>query len=375
MTRLRQQESGGAEPSLPQDAHKPETVVVVDKEPLMCDYLTEVLTLAGYRVNCFHNSLTALTRMTEGQPRADLVVTEVEMPGADGLHVLRSIRRLLPDLPVVLLSALYECKIALEALRNGAVDYLVKPVTPNQLLEVVQENVKPGMGRRRDTVRRMLGTLLDRKGAKAFEADDVHRVFEVVGLKRLETQHHCTRVAAYAVMLAHACGFPPERLGEIGVGALLHDIGKIVVPPNVLLKSGPLDRREKRIMQLHPEIGFELLSGFEEFEVAAQIAYSHHESFDASGYPLRLAEADIPLVARLFSIVDTFDAITSDRPYRSAQSIEAARAEIGRCSGAQFDPDLVRTFMRLPLDQLERIRSLHSGTEEASGETVTMKTE
>jgi HD-GYP domain-containing protein (c-di-GMP phosphodiesterase class II) len=158
---------------------------------------------------------------------------------------------------------------------------------------------------------------------------------------------------------------PDSELQSLGRGALLHDIGRIGIPRNVLLKPGQLSDDEREVMSSHPTIGHHLLSQFPELTREAEIVYCHHEKYDGAGYPQGLKGDKIPRRARLFSIVDTFDAITSDRPYRLAQSIAAAREEIARMAGAQFDPQIVREFLEIPPMDLEHIQRCYP---DAAGE-------
>ena len=181
-------------------------------------------------------------------------------------------------------------------------------------------------------------------------------LFQVLGFKRYETMQHSMRVAAYAVLLGAELGLAAAELKDLEWGALLHDIGKIAIPHNVLLKPAPLTSREWEIMRTHPSIGYQLLAELPHMQEAAHIVYSHHERFDGKGYPRGLAGEQIPLGARLFSIVDTVDAITSDRAYRARRGFQAAALELQRGRGAQFDPELVQAFLRLSERDLSGIR-------------------
>jgi HD-GYP domain-containing protein (c-di-GMP phosphodiesterase class II) len=182
-------------------------------------------------------------------------------------------------------------------------------------------------------------------------------MFQELGWKRYETLQHSKRVAGYTRILGQRRGIAQRELTRLEVGALLHDIGKIAVPRNVLLKPGPLNREEWRVMKIHPSIGFQLLAEFPQMGREAEIVYNHHEAYNGSGYPRGLSGKEIPLGARLFSIVDSFDAMTSDRPYRRARSMGKARQEIARARGEQFDPELVDLFLSVPVAELEAIRS------------------
>ncbi len=161
-----------------------------------------------------------------------------------------------------------------------------------------------------------------------------------------ETEGHSERVANYAVRIAEAMGLEGQSLTDLRLGALLHDIGKIGLPDSILRKQGPLNDREWQQMHDHPRTGLTILQGIEFLGGPSQIVVHHHERFDGKGYPLGLAGEEIPLLARIFAVADAFDALTSNRPYRPAQSQAAARAEIQRCAGAQFDPAVVEAFLK-----------------------------
>jgi putative nucleotidyltransferase with HDIG domain len=172
-----------------------------------------------------------------------------------------------------------------------------------------------------------------------------------------ETEGHAQRVARYMDLLARELRSPQLDVRTLRRGALLHDLGKIGIPDEVLRKTGELDGSEWRIMKRHPAYGARILAGIPYLSGAAEIVRHHHERFDGSGYPDGLAGEDIPLGARIFSLADALDAMTSDRPYRRAMSLEDAISEIERCSGKQFDPALVNAFLRIPVDRLSAVRS------------------
>jgi putative nucleotidyltransferase with HDIG domain len=174
-----------------------------------------------------------------------------------------------------------------------------------------------------------------------------------------ETTGHSFRVALYAVSLAKAMGLHGEQLKAIEWGALLHDVGKMVVPDEILRKMGPLTDEEWHIMKQHPTWGFDMLAEVSFLQPAAlDIIYSHHERWDGQGYPREIAGETIPLSARIFAVVDTYDAITSDRPYRRARSHTVAVGELQRVAGQQLDPVVVEAFRQLPEVELRRLREL-----------------
>jgi HD-GYP domain-containing protein (c-di-GMP phosphodiesterase class II) len=170
------------------------------------------------------------------------------------------------------------------------------------------------------------------------------------------TESHSRRVHGYALATAREYGVPEKDLADLAHGVLLHDIGKIGIPDAILLKPGPLTPEEWAIMRRHPEIGKQLVERIPFLRGAVPIVYAHHEKWDGTGYPRGLKGEGIPLGARIFMVVDAFDAITFDRPYSKAQPFEAAKAEIHRCSGKHFDPDVVAAFFRVPEALLAEIR-------------------
>lgn len=183
----------------------------------------------------------------------------------------------------------------------------------------------------------------------------VRALADAVEARDAYTGKHAERVAAYGLALARACGMPVDE-PHIEFGFLLHDIGKVAISDSILHKPGTLTAPEIDVMRRHPVIGDEIVSGIDFLSEARHVVRSHHERWDGTGYPDRLARDEIPLSARVFAVADTFDALTSDRPYRSASTITAARAVIAQGAGTQFDPDVAAAFAALEDDALEEIR-------------------
>lgn len=184
----------------------------------------------------------------------------------------------------------------------------------------------------------------------------VRALADAVEARDAYTGKHAERVCAYGLALARACGMSPEDEPEMEFGFLLHDIGKVAISDAILHKPGSLTVPERDVMRRHPIIGDEIVSGIDFLSEARHVVRSHHERWDGTGYPDRLAGDEIPLAARVFSVADTFDALTSDRPYRAAASFRTARAVIAQGAGTQFDPDVADTFATLADEQLEQIR-------------------
>jgi response regulator RpfG family c-di-GMP phosphodiesterase len=333
-----------------------QTIVIVDDEKSMRDYLSEVLLTEGYRCESFCEGLAALAFISEQEQPVDLVFTDINMPGMGGLDLLRTAAAIFPSLPVIMLSGACDLDLATEALRGGATDYLLKPATPTDIAALARKHLSTTAQADHVRIRQALANLLTVRTNGTPAAAQLHELFQVVGFKRYETLQHSKRVAEYAKILGRACRLSGRELAQLQLGALLHDIGKVAIPRNILLKPAALSEEEVAIMRLHPRVGWDLLAEFEGLGAEAEVVYAHHERFDGAGYPRRLKGENIPMAARIFSIADTFDAITSDRPYRAALSIEKARVAIAEGRGTQFDPQLVDLFAELPDETLIRVK-------------------
>jgi putative nucleotidyltransferase with HDIG domain len=216
------------------------------------------------------------------------------------------------------------------------------------------------VGEMEQTVRRLVATLEESQEARERAyVEALGTVVTALDARDHEITGHSFRVASYAVALSRKLGVNGSLLKAIEWGALLHDLGKMVVPDAVLRKVGPLSEDEWLIMRQHPSWGSELLAEVRFMQPAAvDIVYSHHERWDGQGYPRGLAAEEIPLSARIFAVVDVYDAITSDRPYRRARGHAAAIAELLRVAGTQLDPAIVEVFAQLPEVDLRRMREL-----------------
>lgn len=218
-----------------------------------------------------------------------------------------------------------------------------------------------------ETIRRLLGSLEESQDERERSyVEALGAVVAAADARDHETAGHSFRVAHYAIALAKRLGLEGEELKAIEWGGLLHDVGKMAVPDEILRKVGPLSDREWSIMRQHPGWGFEMLADIRFLQkTALQIVYSHHERWDGEGYPSGLAGEEIPLAARVFAVVDSYDAMTSDRPYRRAGTHHAAVMELERVAGRQLDPQVVQTFRRIPEMELRRLRehceSFHTG--------------
>lgn len=333
-----------------------EKILVVDDEEAIREVVSTLLESQGYPVTVFSNGRLAL----EGFQRDtfDLVLSDIVMPEMDGLKLLAELRRLDPDVPVIMVTAMHDIAIALEAIRAGAYDYILKPFEKDQLhlsVERALEHRRLVLENR--TYQSDLEHLVaERTQQLSIALQDLEQSYDhtlealggALDAKDAETEGHCQRVTAFTIRIAKAMGVDPGLLRHIARGAFLHDIGKMGVPDSILRKPGPLTTEEREIMRRHCEIGYAVLQRIPFLKEAAEIVLAHQECYDGSGYPRGLKGEQIPLGARIFAVADTLDAMISDRPYRKALPISAARDEIRRYSGRQFDPRVVEVFLAQP---------------------------
>jgi len=335
----------------------PPSVLIVEDDEVMREYLSEVLTVSGCHCDSFPDSAAALSHLSSSQRPVNLVLSDVNMPGMSGLEFLRTVKAVAPDLPFILISGLCELATALDAVKVGATDYLLKPARRDDIVRLVAKHLITNKAPLQQALSTTLSSFLRvRRLSGGNSASMLEPLFEMLGLKRLETLQHSQRVARYSMLIGAEAGLDQVALQAIEIGALLHDIGKAGIPHNVLMKPESLDDGEWRVMRLHPVIGWEMLSGIPGVEEEAQIVYSHHERYDGRGYPRALRGEQIPVGARVFSIADTLDALLSDRPYRAGCSLGQGREEISGLSGTQFDPWLVGCFNRVPDAEIEDCR-------------------
>jgi putative nucleotidyltransferase with HDIG domain len=333
-----------------------ERILVVDDEAPIREVVCSMLSSANLVCSQASSGKEALALLQSGE-EFELMLSDMMMPVMDGEALLAATKERFPDMPVVMVTAMHDISVALNAIRNGAYDYLLKPFDREQLLATVrralenrrlklenrayQTNLEVLVTARTEQLRQAVSTL-----EKSYDI-----TLEVLGdaldLKDAETENHSRRVTAFTIAIARAMGLSSDQIRVIGRGAFLHDIGKMAIPDKILHKPGRLDPDEIAIMREHCYRGYKMLTRIPFLSEAAEIVYAHQEKYDGTGYPRGLKGEQIPLGARIFSVADTLDAITSDRAYRKAQPLSAARQEIERCSGTQFDPQVVKIFLEM----------------------------
>ena len=340
-------------------------ILVVDDEEAIREVVSSMLNQAGYHTRPAASGMEALELLDCGED-FDLILTDMMMPEMDGIALLERIKERFPDVPVVMVTAVHDISVALAAIRNGAYDYLLKPFEREQLLLMVRRAVENrNLKIENHNYQINLETLVNARTEQLRQAmSELERSYDItlealgdaLDLKDAETVGHSKRVTAYTIKIAGAYNVPEDKVRIIARGAFLHDIGKMAIPDAVLSKPGPLTPAEILKVQEHCMHGYQMLRKIPFLLEAAEIVFSHQERYDGSGYPRRLKGTEIPLGARIFAIADTLDAITSDRPYRPAQDMQAARAEIQNWSGKQFDPEIVEVFLDIPSEVWTELR-------------------
>ncbi len=333
-----------------------EKILIVDDEEAIREVVATLLEAQGYRCVVVGNGKLAIEHL-QGNSH-DLILSDMVMPEMDGLKLLEWVRARDHDVPLIIVTAMHDLSTALEAIRRGAYDYILKPFEKDQLFL----SVRRALQHRRLVVenrnyQRNLEHLVEERTAQLTGAltqleKSYDYTLEALGsaldLKDAETEGHCQRVTAFTISIAQAMNVDPAMLPRIARAAFLHDIGKMAIPDRILRKPGPLTEHEREIMRKHCEIGHAMLTRIPFLRDAAEIVLAHQEFYDGTGYPRGLKGEQIPIGARIFAVADALDAMISDRPYRRALPLEHAFKEIKRCSGTQFDPQVVDVFLSLP---------------------------
>ncbi len=327
-------------------------VLIVDDQPSARTMLRHVIEGIGpaVHVSDFGNPIDALRWSESNTP--DLLLLDYRMPEMDGLEFARRFRRPLSrrDVPIVLISVVGDEPVRQAALDAGVIDFLVKPVRPRELRSRCKNLLQ--MRRQGETVKERARSLEQKvlEGVQEIEQREremLFRLAKAIEYRDFGTGTHLLRMARYVELIAEELGMPEDEVRILALAAPLHDIGKIGIPDAILLKRGSLSDEEMAVMRKHPLIGFEILRDSQSrfIQTAAQIALRHHERWNGSGYPDGLRGEQIPVNARIVSIADVLDAVTSERPYKQAWSLDKAFAYIGEHSGTLFDPSCVKVLL------------------------------
>ncbi len=358
-------ENSGAE-AMPRRTSR---ILVVDDETHVRAMMGSTLERQGYEVQMASSGREALEALELNA--FDLVLTDIVMQDVNGIALLEQIHAQHPNLPVVMVTAIHDISVAIDSMRRGAYDYLLKPFEREHLLNTVRRAMdhRHALEENHNYQQSLEQMVRARTEMLRHAMEDLEHSYDVtlealgdaLDLKDSETEGHSKRVTAYTIALARAMGIAPAEIKVITRGAFLHDVGKMAIPDEILHKPGKLTEEEQVIMREHCTRGYNMLRKIPFLAGAAEIVYCHQEHYDGSGYPRGIKGREIPIGARIFAVGDTLDAITSDRPYRPARSFDAAREEILRCSGTQFDPAVVEVFLKIPNELWQELRSEISG--------------
>lgn len=336
-------------------------ILIVDDEHAILDLISKRLTMLGYQCETETDGLRAIHRVKGTQ--YDIVILDVNMPYMTGTEMLLYLRKIDPDIPVLMISGMDSIDLVRKTLREGAYDYLVKPLSFDELeLSLKRALEHSYMSRQIKQYQRNLEQQVNERTKELAEAlERIKETYDATILalgsaletRDIETQAHGLRVAHFSYHLARKIGIADQdQLTTIERGAYLHDIGKIGVPDAILRKPGALTDEEWDIMRQHPTIGKEIIEGIDFLKDTIPIVYCHHEHFNGAGYPEGIVGEDIPLEARIFAVADAMDAITSERPYKAALPMSVAKERIQADSGKQFDPRIVDALFEIPEHQL-----------------------
>jgi putative nucleotidyltransferase with HDIG domain len=321
-------------------------VLIVDDEPLIREMIHRKLTDRGLACADADSGDEALKMLAEGD--FALVLLDIRMPQKDGLEVLEEIRTKYPDVAVIMVTVIADIDIAIDCMRKGACDFIVKPID----FDVLVLSVDRALEKRRLLLEnRKYQLCLEQKVRE--QAEKIHKAFlsavkslvYALEAKDVYTSGHSERVTKMAVEIAEAMGLSGLEVERIRLAGILHDVGKIGVPESILNKPGRLEKHEYEIVKTHSELGEKILRSVITDNEILQAIRHHHERYDGSGYPDRLSGTNIPKAARILAVADAYDAMTSDRPYRRAMSCLQACAELENGIGSQFDPEITTVFL------------------------------
>lgn len=343
--------------------------LIVDDEPALRTVLRRLMTAEGFE--CLEAATAPEALALLEREAVPLVLTDYHMPGMNGDELLRLVQERWAGTAVVMITAVSDVNVAVRCLERGALDYLTKPFSTQEVrARVLQALEKRKLLRDNEAYRTQLEERVAQQARQYEELflASLQSLADALEVKDSYTWGHSTRVSHYAIGIAHELRLDTALLEQLALGSRLHDIGKIGVRESVLNKEGPLTDAEYAHVMEHPVIGWRLLAPLlRDMPHALAVVRSHHERFDGKGAPDSLTALEIPLAARITAVADSFDAMTSGRPYRDGMSVEKALAELRRCSGTQFDPHCVAAFERalangdvtLPDHRVRRAGALH----------------
>ena len=331
-------------------------IIAVDDDPGVIDTLSVFLKRSGYNLTGLTDPVAAIEKIK--QEHFDLLILDFIMTPIHGDAVVEEIRKFNKDLYILLLTGHKDLAPPLETIRRLDIQgYCEKSDKQDQLLLLIESGIKSI--EQMDTIKKINAELSEtyEKLEKAY-MESIETLRQTVEAKDVYTRGHSDRVSAFSVLIGEKLGLSENDIRILRIGGLFHDIGKIGVPDSILLKDAKLSDDEYSQIKNHPSIGAHILSNASIFADLIPIVKHHHERFDGNGYPSKLKGEDIPYLARITAVADTFDAMTSVRPYREALPIEVVKEEFRRCSGTQFDPEIAKVFLDMLENEFDKIKEI-----------------
>jgi len=331
-------------------------ILVVDDDHLILDLISSLLSINN--LLCDKSTSIQETKNIIKEKTYDIVFLDLKLPDGSGLDILQEIIGVNPESVVVMTTGVYDINVAVESIRIGAYDYITKPFTAelfqDRLLKVIDEwKSRVFTQKYQDHLEKLVNVKTEDLKKTVGQIEHVYDMTvralgAALDLKDPETEEHCLRVSENSIRLGERLGINSDELKYLKWGSYLHDIGKIGISENILLKPSGLTFEEREKIKKHTILGYNMIKHIDFLSKASPVVLYHHERYDGKGYPVGLKGKIIPINARIFSVIDTFDAMTSNRPYRRALPFSVTLEEIKKGSDTQFDPEIVEIFSNIP---------------------------